>query len=428
MHRREFLAASAAASALAAAPARAASSAVTAQAVADAWLAGLPLIEMAAARTRMLDPNGPGQKAGVNAFHHTRELVGAGDHTITTPNNDTLYSNSCLDLTHGPVELTVPPSPNRYLSVAVMDMYTNNNVILGARTPGGAAGRYVLVGPGQKAPAGARELRVATPHAWVLGRTLIDGEADVAAARAVQSGLVLKGPAAGPYPRYATRADEPAPYFDSVARLMASDPPVHRAGLGDLAEVRRADPGVLKEGVAQARTVLTSARGRMRFQNGWQYALPDLGDYGDDFRYRALIAVAGLGALKPQEAMYMRAAGDTGRGVFEGDGLFRFNLPRALPVDAFWSLTMYEVTPEDQFFLTANPLNRFAIGDRTPGLVKGADGAVQLWIGRRDPGGERTANWLPAPPRGPFSVTLRAYLPKPELLTGAYRIPSIVAA
>ena len=130
-----------------------------------------------------------------------------------------------------------------------------------------------------------------------------------------------------------------------------------------------------------------------------------------------------LGALTPAEAMYMRAQGD-GHGLFTGDELYRFNLSGPVPVDGFWSLTMYKPTGDGQFFLTDNPLMRYSIGDRTEGLMRGPGGAI--WIGRSDPGDERTANWLPAPRTGPFALTFRAYLPRPEFLGGAHRLPSIV--
>jgi hypothetical protein len=86
---------------------------------------------------------------------------------------------------------------------------------------------------------------------------------------------------------------------------------------------------------------------------------------------------------------------------------------------------MYEATPDGQYFLTENELSRYAIGDRTPGLKWNADGSLDLWIGRSNPGGDKTANWLPAPKAGPFSVTLRTYLPRAELLDGRYRLPPI---
>ena len=89
---------------------------------------------------------------------------------------------------------------------------------------------------------------------------------------------------------------------------------------------------------------------------------------------------------------------------------------------------MYESSGDGRFFLTENALNRYSIGDRTEGLVYGSDGALDIWIGRSDPGGARTANWLPAPRQGPFALTLRAYLPGRALLDGTYRLPSITPA
>jgi len=407
----------------------------------DAWLYVLPLIEMAAARIRMTDPNRPGQHAGLNVFAHAEHLVGPEDRGITTPNNDTLYSNSFIDLSKGPLTLTVPDAGSRYLSVAVMDMFTNNNVILGARTPGGAAGTWRLVGPGAPLK-GPRDLRIKTPHAWVLSRVLVDGPSDLDAAKTVQHRVMLSGPAAARPPVYATRADPWSAYYKAADALLHGEGPGALAGHAAFERLKSAcatrdfavagysaeQAAAIEAGVKAARAAVEGARAQARFVQGWNYPPHDLGDYGDDYLYRAIISVAGLGALTPPEAMYMRASAGDGTPVFKGDGLYRFSLPRPIPVNSFWSLTMYEATADGQFFLTGNPLNRYAIGDRTQGLKRSPDGGLDIWIGRHDPGGERTSNWLPAPRSGPFSLTLRAYLPKPELLSGAYRLPPVTAA
>jgi hypothetical protein len=73
-------------------------------------------------------------------------------------------------------------------------------------------------------------------------------------------------------------------------------------------------------------------------------------------------------------------------------------------------------------------LNRYTIGDRTRGPKRNADGSLDVWISRTDPGGDRTANWLPAPKTGPFSLTMRLYLPRAEVLDGRWRLPAIVKA
>jgi hypothetical protein len=396
----------------------------------DAWLYALPLIEMAATRAKMLAKG----NAGVNKLVHTRALT---DHTgrfVTTPNNDTLYSSAWLDLSKGPVTLTIPACGTRYWSAAVMDMFTNNNAVLGLRTVGGEATKVTLVGPGHAAPpTGA--VRVATPHAWLLMRLLVDGEADMAAVHALQDGFVLHAPAAAAPPVYPLRDAAPDAYFAGAQALLAAD----GFPATDLALVRRAGPllfpptkaatppaaEAVAAGVAEAQAITRFARGRQTFVQGWAYPRANLGDYGQDYIYRAVVALAGLGALPVAEAMYMKAAGDDGTGLFTGDGLYRLNMPAKPPLDGFWSLSMYEATADGQYFFTDNPLKRYAIGDRTPGLVRNADGSVDLWIGRADPGGDRSANWLPAPKAGPFALYLRTYLPKPELLDGRFRFKAV---
>jgi hypothetical protein len=124
----------------------------------------------------------------------------------------------------------------------------------------------------------------------------------------------------------------------------------------------------------------------------------------------------------------MRPTGDGGNALYDGRKAWRihFDAAKLPPVDAFWSLTMYERTADGQSFFTRNPLNRYSIGDRTQGLKSNVDGSLDIFIGHDNPGTERASNWLPAP-AGAFTMTLRAYLPKQELLSGAYRLPPMTA-
>jgi hypothetical protein len=277
----------------------------------------------------------------------------------------------------------------------------------------------------------------------VLSRVLVDGASDMAAAHKVQHGVTLAGPAAPKPAVFATRADPWSAYFKSAAQLLTLEGPgaatpahgayerLRLAGKsGDFAPAGYSAPQIaqIEAGVTAARRIVEGARAQAKFVEGWNYPQPDLGDYGGDSLYRAIVAVVGLGALTPPEAMYMRAAAGDGTPVFKDDGLYRFSLPTPLPDDAFWSLTMYEATADGQFFLTENPINRYAIGDRTRGLKKNAAGGCDIWIGRHDPGGAKTSNWLPAPKSGPYSLTLRAYLPKDALRNGSYRVPAVVRA
>jgi hypothetical protein len=424
MNRRELLAI---AGALGLSPAWAAKAAEgDATAARDAYLYTLPLIEMSTTRARLLKAPG----AAINKLAHTRTLSDDKARWVTTPNNDTLYSSAFLDLTKGPVSLIIPPMGQRYFSVAVMDMFTNNNVVLGTRTIGGEGGTFTLVGPGQ-ASTGPNPVRIATPHAWMLIRILTDGGEDLAATHNAQDGFVLKGPAGGPIAAYAARDAKPADYFATARALLASDPapPTDQKILRRTAAFLGAGPfdeAAAIDGVDQARMITIFAKGRQVFTGGWSYPRPNLGDYGQDYLYRAIVALQGLGALPVAEAMYLKAAGDDGAGTFTGDGPYRLSLPTQLPLDGFWSLSMYEATTDGQFFFTDNPIKRYAIGDRTPGLKRNADGTLGLWIGRADPGGDKTANWLPAPKTGPFALYLRAYLPRAELLDGRFRLPAVV--
>ncbi|MGA0607355.1 DUF1254 domain-containing protein [Phenylobacterium sp. VNQ135] len=412
----------------------------------EAWLYGLPLIEMAGTRARAF----AGLNPGVNRFGHARRLAGPESRAVTAPNNDTLYSSAWLDLTQGPVTLTIPPTGDRYISVAAMNMFTDNDAVLGTRTTGRNGGRFTLVGPGQ-AGGGPDVVRIATPHAWLLARTLVDGEADLPAVHKVQAGLTLEGPTgqalSAAWPKVPGRQAPALDYFDGVAAMLKADPPpatdgaffarvaplgLTAAGQFDRSRFSGAQVAEIEAGVAEAKAALRSAgpigAGAGRLVDGWTYPPNTLGFYNQAYAFRAAVALGGLAALPPAEAMYMHPEGDTGR-MFTGAGPYRLHFPagKLPPVDGFWSLTMYEGTPDGQFFLVENPARRYAIGDRTPGLTRNADGSLDIWIARDDPGGARTANWLPAPKTGPFTMSLRAYLPRQELIDGRWRAPKVQA-
>lgn len=403
----------------------------------EAWIYTLPLVEVATTRQR-------GQALGhhMGVFTHVRHLANHKHRAVTTPNNDTLYSTAQVDLSAGPVTITLPPAGERYLSLALMDAYTNNFAILGTRTTGPDGGTFRLVGPAEAAE-GWNVIRAPTNHVWALARILVDGPHDLEAAREVQAGLSMQGPACaapGPYPPRQAPWPE---YFAGAAALLAANPPP----VTDLAILRRIAPlGLLdgfdasrfgeseaaeiEAGVAEARkAVRKGGLGGMDFIEGWSYPSARLGDFDQDYLYRAAVALSGLAALPPAEAMYMRAQVPDGRSLFDGTKAWRLHFPASghLPVDAFWSLSLYEATEDGQFFFADNPLDRYAIGDRTPGLKANEDGSLDIWIGHDTPGAERESNWLPAP-AAPFALFMRAYLPRTELLDGGYRLPPVGAA
>jgi hypothetical protein len=151
-----------------------------------------------------------------------------------------------------------------------------------------------------------------------------------------------------------------------------------------------------------------------------------VGNFGTDYELRAQVAVGGLAALPPEEAMYLPIRPPAG---VDGSRLVRlhFAADALPPVDAFWSLTLYQPTADGQLFFIENPIGRYAIGDRTKGLVKNFDGSLDIWIGADDPGPERRPNWLPAP-KGPYSLNLRGYLPKKTMIDGRWKPPPLTPA
>jgi len=406
----------------------------------DAWIYGLPLIEMAHTRAKMASAKAGAETvnaARINAFVHSRVFATPASRAVTAPNVDTLYSSTFLDLSGGPITLTLPPTGSRYVSIAFMDMYTNNFAILGTRTIGGDGGTFTLIGPDAEPVPGA--IRAPTVWVWALMRLLAADEADFPAAHAIQDAVILKAPPPGRMPPGTAERTAPwAEYFASVQALLVEDPPpvtdlallrrVSALGLGarggfDAARFSSAQAAQIAAGVAEAQALVRS-RGKPHAIQGWTYPPTDLGDFGQDYATRAVVALGGLAALTNPEAIYMRPVAPDGE---FGDGPYRLHFAAGglPPVGSFWSLTMYEATPDGQFFLTPNPINRYAIGDRTKGLRYGADGSLDIWICRGDPGGERSANWLPAPAQGPYSMSLRAYLPKPQFFNGEYRLPPI---
>jgi hypothetical protein len=391
------------------------------------WLFTLPLIEMA--RTR--GPNKP------NSLLHARALSGPAARNVTTPNCDTLYSIDWLDLRGGPVSVTLPATGDRYMSAAFMDMYTNNFVVLGTSSNGGKGGTYVIEGP--QAATGrpaANAYRSNTPWVWMLARTLVTSDADLPAAHAVQDQIKVTGGQAGPPPVPSIdRAAPWADYFTTAQALLAENPPpaadaaflARQSALGlsarkpfDATHFSPAEAAQIAAGVARAQEDARNA--------GSSTAIT--GNFGSDYKARAQVALSGLAALPSSEAVYMRIDPPTGDTGFAGGKPYHLSFTKAQlpPAKAFWSLSMYEVTPARQLYFTENPIKRYAINDRTPGLVYRPDGGLDIWIGAADPGPDKRSNWLPSPASGPFAMILRGYLPKPEMLNGTYKPPAATAA
>jgi len=385
-----------------------------------------------------------------NLFLHRPTLADASSRSVTTPNNDTLYSSAWLDLSGGPLVIQLPASGERYFSLALMDFYSNNFAVRGTRADGGAGKRFWLAGPDWTgaAPDGTEVVRSPTRSVWALGRTYVRDQSDVPAALAVQLQLLVL-----PAPGTLLTADQPSDrlskpdrqswpeYFAYAQQLLTENPPlpadaeflkVAPARLGiapgasfDAGRFNAAEQAEIAAGAQRAfERAKTLAVGTVR--NGWISAQPQLGNFGTDYQYRAAIALFGLGALPNAEALYFFGAGDGVPQRYDGRHRYVMEFPGdALPpVGAFWSLTLYEAEDDGQLFFYDNPQNRYAIKSGDSTLRYEADGGLKIYLGQDAPPAGYENNWLPAP-AGPFAAAFRTYLPDARLLDGRYRLPPL---
>jgi hypothetical protein len=428
----------------------------------EAYIYLYPLVTMDVTR-RQATNVGPGQVVGrgpMMTFTHVPTFPPADFRDVVRPNFDTLYSIAWIDLTEGPVVLSVPDSDGRYYLLPMLDMWTDVFASPGKRTTGTEAGRFAVVPQGWRGtlPDGVQRIEAPTPYVWVIGRTQTNGPADYGAVNQFQDGLQI-APFSDGHGRAQPGAFEPDPtvdmqtpplrqvngmagadYFRYAAELMKQHPPhvtdqavtarMRRLGIraGESFDPERADPVVrqaLEAAPAAAQAAMNAKMPTLaRAVNGWQLNTDTMGVYGDYYLKRALVAMFGLGANQPEDAIYpLNLADDAGQPLDGShDYVLHFDRDELPPVNAFWSITLYD----DAGFPVANDLNRFAIGDRDP-LTYHADGSLDLHIQHADPGPDKQSNWLPAP-AGSFNLTARLYWPKPEVLDGRWAPPAVRAA
>lgn len=421
----------------------------------DAIVHTLPLYEMARMRAMTCPRRGAGGEfAGtspdstlrwVNHFIRTRQLLGPQHRQVVTPNNDTLYSNAWLDLSQGPLAITVPASGYRYYVLGLLDFYTNPFGYIGTRTTGNDAGTYLLHGPDWhgEVPDGAVAVACPTNAVWIIGRIMVAGAGDLEAAHAFQDGIRLARPDGKPaQERYDVGMQpnehpaDPARYVDVVARALRACPPpaseqaliarYAALGIGPDARSQDLDDAQLSAIGEGIRGVLAEIASPQPSALGGGWFLPvELHDtFGDNYFARAQVARNYIGALGVEEAMYLMADCDSSGLPLDGRQSYRLHFPAGrLPrVDAFWSITLYD---KAHCMLVDNPLDRYSLGDRSPGLRHEPDGGLTLYFGSEPPHGtELHANWLPAP-REPFYLTLRLYVPDAEHLDKTYVYPAI---
>ncbi len=402
-----------------------------------AFLYAFPLYEIA--RTGQ----NRAMQTGLNKMGHRAALA---DHTmraITAPNNDTIYSSAQLELSGGPMEVVSPTDTKRYFNITFMDAFTDNFAAIGSGPTKGQGGRFWIAGPEWRgaAPAGVTVLQSSTNDVWMLGRIVVDGPADIAAAKALQQQILLKPTSDAPPRAFGVKCTsslDPQNFLAVVNDMLARSPGM----MGHLAKrdayrefgVGLAPDAAIPESLLAAwREYLPGAmdmlRGTFEFRDlitdGWTYQQPGVGSAKATPLLRSAIALGGLAALPEAEAMYYHCLFEPNGARLDGGNKYVWRVPPGgVPVDAFWSLTMYKPEPDGRYFYAQNPINRFSIGDRSEGLVKNSDGSVDILIQHEAPAEAMMPNWLPAP-LGPIRLALRAYLPKPELRDRRWTVPPV---
>jgi hypothetical protein len=431
----------------------------------DAYIYGFPLVLMDMTRKQVTNVASPeASRAPMGQFIRMRAYPTADYRDVPGANVDTLYTMVWLDVSKEPWVLSIPDMGNRYYMVPMLDGFTNVFQVPGTRTTGEKPQKYVITGPGWSGtvPEGVTEYKSPTAVVWVLGRIYCTGTPeDYPKVHALQdkfsvvplssygvqytpppaqvdASLDMKTPIAAQ-----VQALSVNDYFSYLAKLLKANPPasedapmlarVAKIGLVpgqdfDNSKLSAFDTEAMK---AVPKLALLKMAERVKKQepvNGWLYFGSSVGNWGTDYLLRATTAWLGPGWNRPEDAVYPLSQKDVKGNEYNGADhkyVLHFDKGQFPPVKGFWSLTMYD----DQNFLAANPLNRYALSQRDK-FVTNPDGSVDLYLREDSPGKAKERNWLPAP-KGKFGIMLRLYWPTetpPSILDGTWKPPAVTVA
>ena len=428
----------------------------------EAYIYGYPLVTMEMTRrltTNVTDSAGS-FGAPMGQFANLREYPTADFKKVTAPNADTLYSTAWLDVSKEPYVLSLPDEAGRYYLMPMLSAWTDVFQVPGKRTTGTKAQTYAITGPNWtgKLPEGVTEYKSPTSLVWILGRTYCTGTPeDYKIVHALQDQYTLTPLSAygKPYvppkgsinpaidmetpPRDQVNNMDAGTYFKLMAELMKNNPPskadapivekMAKIGLvpGKDFDIHQTEPTIAKGLEKAPKIALEKIQSQFDKAgtrvNGWEI-FTNTGVYGTDYLDRALIAMVGLGANRPHDAIYPTSKIDADGNLYSGGHKYvmHFNKGQLPPVNGFWSLTMYN----SKFFFVENPLNRYTLSQRNP-FKQNADGSIDLYIQNESPGKDKEANWLPAP-QDEFILMLRLYWPKendPTILNGTWQPPAV---
>lgn len=425
----------------------------------DAYIYGYPLVTMEMTRRVITNAAKPeGTHAPMGQLIKLREYPNASFRDVTAPNADTLYTTAFVEVGSEPWVLSIPDMKDRYFLFPMLDGWTTVFQVPGKRATGTAAQTYAITGPGWEGtlPPGVKQYKSPTNIVWILGRIYCTGTPeDYAAVHELQDQckLVPLSAYGKPYTPPEGKVDpsidmktavrdqvnrmDAKEYFTLLANLMKANPP-YAADAPELARFAKIglvagqdfDPGKLKADFIKRIPEVGFDRIMLQFKinkdvkdvNGWGYTTKT-GIYGTDYPMRALVTAIGLGANRPQDAVYPTSLKEAGGSDYDGANKYVMNFPKDQlpPVSGFWSVTMYDAN----YFFVANAINRYSISPRQ-NLKTNPDGSTDLYIQNQSPGADKESNWLPAP-AGKFILMLRMYWPNedpPSIIDGTWTIPA----
>ncbi len=433
----------------------------------EAYIYAFPMIAAYKALYQFnVDKTSSQYKGPFNTIVNNSQVFTYKDTAIVTPNSDTPYSMVQADLRAEPIVLCVPKVDKaRYYSVQLVDMYSFNYGYIGSRATGSDSGCYLVAGPDWKgtAPESIKAVfKSETQFGLIIYRTQLFGPNDIANVVKVQAGYkvqplsrYLKQPAppaaaAVAWPAFtedAFKTDFPA-YLDFLLQFCPTVPEetalrarLARIGIGpgktfdwtSLSLEQKLEVGLgAKDGFAK----ITRQKDEIgKNVNGWSVgsAFGDRAFYQGDFLKRAAAALAGIYGNDAVEAMYPMTTHDSEGALLDGSKssyTLTFRAGEFPPVNAFWSVTMYDGKTQ---LLIKNPINRYLLNSpMLPKMKTNADGSLTLYIQSKAPAKEKLANWLPAP-NGPIYLVMRLYWPKetpPSILPpgdGTWQPPAVIA-
>ena len=414
----------------------------------EAYIYGFPMVmNYGVMYAYAIDKNSGQFKAPFNQIFNEARVFTPKDTAIVTPNSDTPYSFLWMDLRAEPVVLCLPKvEKSRYYDVQLVDMYTFNYGYMGSRTTGNDAGCYMVAGPNWKGatPAGIKKVFNSETQFSLAGfRTQLFGPSDMPNVKRVQAGYkvqtlsqFLKQPPPPPapaidFPAFSKDAMKlPFPKILNFVLQFCPEPPEEKAlrakfaevgigagqpfDLGKLSEAQKAEEAL---GVKEGYDAIVKQKDEIgKNVNGWLVgaALGDRAFFNGNWLLRAAGALAGIYGNSAAEAVYPLAKNDEKGGELDGSKhnyTVTFAAGEYPPVNAFWSLTMYDGKTQ---LLIENPINRYLINSpMLPGLKKNPDGSLTIYVQKDAPAADKKANWLPAPD-GPIYLVMRLYWPKTE--------------